>query len=61
MQGIGSDANYRPGDNSASYSGGSLPVDVDQLAEASQKALSFLSSSLSVFGEQVVKVGIFRY
>lgn len=52
MQGIGSDANYRPGqsDNSA------IPLDVNQLAEASKSALSFLSSSLSVLGEQVTKV-----
>lgn len=53
MQGIGSDANYRPGQQTDAAG---LPIDVNQLAEASQKALSFLSTSLSVLGEQVTKV-----
>lgn len=47
MQGIGSDPNYRR--NTGSSSGGGL--DMSQVSEA----LSFVGSSLAVFGEQVTK------
>lgn len=53
MQGIGSDSSYAPGpQDSASFS---LPVDMDQLADASKTAFSFLSSSLSTLGDSVMK------
>ena len=55
MQGIGSDPGYRSGGSTPS--GNDWPaVDVNQIADASSKALSYFSSTLSVFGEQVLKV-----
>lgn len=45
MQGIGSDPTYRPGAGSGSGSGGIVAPEVAaQVAEVSQKALSFVSS-----------------
>jgi hypothetical protein len=55
MQGIGSDSSYRPGESSSSNI--DFPaLDVNQLADASQKALSFLQTSFVALGEQVSKV-----
>lgn len=55
MQGIGSDSSYRPGQSSSN--GIDFPsLDVNQLADASQKALSFFQSSFAVIGETVTKV-----
>jgi hypothetical protein len=63
LQGIGSDPSYQPGSGGGSGSNSNTtfpvelpPIDVNQIAEASQKAFSFFSSSLSLLGEQVVKV-----
>lgn len=54
MQGIGSDPNYGRGGGGG---GNDWPaVDVTQIADVSSKALSYFSSTLSVLGEQVVKV-----
>jgi hypothetical protein len=59
MQGIGSNPNY----NANSGKGGEWvpPVDVNQIADASSKALNYVSSTLSIWGEQVVKVTNFVY
>jgi hypothetical protein len=51
MQGIGSDPNYRPGCNDSNSE-----WDVNQLAEASQKAFSVFASSVSIWSEAVSKV-----
>jgi hypothetical protein len=51
MQGLGSDPNYKPGGESASSA-----LDFDQLADVSQKALSFFQTSIAALGEQVSKV-----
>jgi hypothetical protein len=54
MQGIGSDSSYTPGpQDSKSFA---LPVDMDQIADASKTAFSFLSTSLSTLGDSVMKV-----
>lgn len=55
MQGIGSDPNYRTGSGGGG-NGNDWPVDVNQIADVSSKAFSYFSSTLSVLGEQVVKV-----
>jgi hypothetical protein len=56
MQGIGSDANYRPGANNDNNNGPALPtVDMTQLANVSQQAFSFLSTQLAVVSERVVQ------
>jgi len=56
MQGIGSDANYRPGATQENNSGSSLPaVDMAQIADVSQKAFSFFTSQLAVVSERVVQ------
>lgn len=49
MQGIGSDPNYRPNDSNSEW-------DVNQLAEASQKAFSVFATSVSIWSEAVSKV-----
>ena len=51
MQGIGSDANYD--ENPANFA-----IDMNQIKETSQKALAFVSSSLSLIGDQVSKVSV---
>ncbi len=55
MQGIGSDSTYRPGETSSASIDFST-IDVNQLADASQKALSFFQSSFAAIGEHVSKV-----
>lgn len=56
MQGIGSDPNYRSGTSSPGGNDAWPAVDVNQIADVSTKAFSYVSSTLSVFGEQVLKV-----
>ena len=57
MTGIGSDSSYKPGGNSGGGGGmlGSIKTEevTAQLAEASQKAVSWLSTGIAVIGERV--------
>eukprot|EP00597_Dinobryon_sp_UTEXLB2267_P004507 CAMPEP_0170058802 /NCGR_PEP_ID=MMETSP0019_2-20121128/1289_1 /TAXON_ID=98059 /ORGANISM="Dinobryon sp., Strain UTEXLB2267" /LENGTH=376 /DNA_ID=CAMNT_0010263835 /DNA_START=354 /DNA_END=1484 /DNA_ORIENTATION=+ len=56
MQGIGSDPNY--GQNKDVGGIAIPPIDYAQIGEASQKAFSYVTTSLAVLGDQVSKVAI---